>query len=532
MEEYTYEIVSVIKNFWICLGTIYTDSKMLGIKCKDKRKNIGLVLATVIISLIYSFINEEEKFKITNFIFLIIANSAIFAITYKNDIAYSIIINSISLAINQMILFVATMMSYMPIHILNIDNEYIEVGIIIISYLLILGTLWKFKRIRNGISFLKKEKDNEYLNLIVLAISVAILFAVTILTNYQVGITSQFGVMLIIFSIIMCITIQKSLQLYYKHKMLIKTLEQTKEELERGITSQFGVMLIIFSIIMCITIQKSLQLYYKHKMLIKTLEQTKEELESAKSDVKKLEEENLNFSKISHTIAHKQKALQHKLEMLSKSNDNIETEKIKEQINDVTKELKQSLNVELTKTGIEEIDNMLDYMQSECIKNNIEFQLQVSGNIYHMINNYISEDDLETILADHIKDAIIAIKHIETTNRKILVRLGKINGVYAVYFCDTGVEFEINTLMELGKKPATTYKDEGGTGMGFMNTFDTLEKTRASLIIEEMSRPKENNFTKIIKVVFDNKKEYKIVSYRYQEIEKQKTRNNLIIEKL
>lgn len=485
MEEYTYEIVSVIKNFWICLGTIYTDSKMLGIKCKDKRKNIGLVLATVIISLIYSFINEEEKFKITNFIFLIIANSAIFAITYKNDIAYSIIINSISLAINQMILFVATMMSYMPIHILNIDNEYIEVGIIIISYLLILGTLWKFKRIRNGISFLKKEKDNEYLNLIVLAISVAILFAVTILTNYQVGITSQFGVMLIIFSIIMCITIQKSLQLYYKHKMLIKTLEQTKEELE-----------------------------------------------SAKSDVKKLEEENLNFSKISHTIAHKQKALQHKLEMLSKSNNNIETEKIKKQINDVTKELKQSLNVELTKTGIEEIDNMLDYMQSECIKNNIEFQLQVSGNIYHMINNYISEDDLETILADHIKDAIIAIKHIETTNRKILVRLGKINGVYAVYFCDTGVEFEINTLMELGKKPATTYKDEGGTGMGFMNTFDTLEKTRASLIIEEMSRPKENNFTKIIKVVFDNKKEYKIVSYRYQEIEKQKTRNNLIIEKL
>ena len=485
LEEYTYEIVSVIKNFWICIGSIYTDSKMLGIKCKDKRKNIGLVLATVIISLIYSFINEEEKFKMTNFIFLIIANSAIFAITYKNDIAYSIIINSISLAINQMILFVATMMSYMPIHILNIDNEYIEVGIIIISYLLILGTLWKFKRIRNGISFLKKEKDNEYLNLIVLAISVAILFAVTILTNYQVGITSQFGVMLIIFSIIMCITIQKSLQLYYKHKMLIKTLEQTKEELEK-----------------------------------------------AKSDVKKLEEENLNFSKISHTIAHKQKALQHKLEMLSKSNNNIETEKIKKQINDVTKELKQSRNVELTKTGIEEIDNMLDYMQSECIKNNIEFQLQVSGNIYHMINNYISKDDLETILADHIKDAIIAIKHTETTNRKILVRLGKINGVYAVYFCDTGVEFEINTLMELGKKPATTYKDEGGTGMGFMNTFDTLEKTRASLIIEEMSRPKENNFTKIIKVVFDNKKEYKILSYRYQEIEKQKTRNNLIIEKL
>lgn len=388
-----------------------------------------------------------------------------------------------STSINYILYSLATIVMFFICGILTINNDLIIMLLITIMYICTLAIIFKIKRIRNGIDFFNN--SNEYFEILILNISATLILSFILLTNLELGIKRELFIYIIIFSIIMCITIQKSLQLYYKHKMLIKTLEQTKEELEK-----------------------------------------------AKSDVKKLEEENLNFSKISHTIAHKQKALQHKLEMLSKSKDNIETEKIKKQINDVTKELKQSLNVELTKTGIEEIDNMLDYMQSECIKNNIEFQLQVSGNIYHMINNYISKDDLETILADHIKDAIIAIKHTETTNRKILVRLGKINGVYAVYFCDTGVEFEINTLMELGKKPATTYKDEGGTGMGFMNTFDTLEKTRASLIIEEMSRPKENNFTKIIKVVFDNKKEYKIVSYRYQEIEKQKTRNNLIIEKL
>lgn len=388
-----------------------------------------------------------------------------------------------STSINYILYSLATIVMFFICGILTINNDLIIMLLITIMYICTLVIIFKIKRIRNGIDFFNN--SNEYFEILILNISATLILSFILLTNLELGIKRELFIYIIIFSIIMCITIQKSLQLYYKHKMLIKTLEQTKEELER-----------------------------------------------TKSDVKKLEEENLNFSKISHTIAHKQKALQHKLEMLSKSKDNIETEKIKKQINDVTKELKQSLNVELTKTGIEEIDNMLDYMQSECIKNNIEFQLQVSGNIYHMINNYISKDDLETILADHIKDAIIAIKHTETTNRKILVRLGKINGVYAVYFCDTGVEFEINTLMELGKKPATTYKDEGGTGMGFMNTFDTLEKTKASLIIEEMSRPKENNFTKIIKVVFDNKKEYKILSYRYQEIEKQKTRNNLIIEKL
>lgn len=479
-------ILHTLKLFFIILSTYYSDIKILNVKHKNANKIIILIISAILLLAIIEILNDYINMTQMNTMMLIIIyTSIITSALYQYNIFYSLLLNSISLAMIQIIMFIISMAVYFPYRLMDINNKYINFMGIAVCSVITLILIWKTKRLRNGLAFFKQETDNEYIRLLMINISVGILFAMVIIPNYKQGITSQFGVMLIIFSIIMCITIQKSLQLYYKHKMLIKTLEQTKEELEK-----------------------------------------------AKSDVKKLEEENLNFSKISHTIAHKQKALQHKLEMLSKSNDNIETEKIKKQINDVTKELKQSLNVELTKTGIEEIDNMLNYMQSECIKNNIEFQLQVSGNIYHMINNYISKDDLETILADHIKDAIIAIKHTETTNRKILVRLGKINGVYAVYFCDTGVEFEINTLMELGKKPATTYKDEGGTGMGFMNTFDTLEKTKASLIIEEMSRPKENNFTKIIKVVFDNKKEYKIESYRYQEIEKQKTRNNLIIEKL
>lgn len=478
-------IVDFIRTFGLCLFSMYTNIK---ITQSNKRETLISKITIIILEIFICLLCMSTKGMLgflNEILLMIILNSILYKIVSKEKILYSLLISTISLSMNYVLFSISIFINFIINQFTNISNEFITIIFIMAVYIFLTLNVLKIKRIQKGINFLKEKVEDEYFSIIIVNISVIILFLISILEYYETLLARKLGTTLIIFSIIMCITIQKSLQLYYKHKMLIKTLEQTKEELEK-----------------------------------------------AKSDVKKLEEENLNFSKISHTIAHKQKALQHKLEMLSKSNDNIETEKIKKQINDVTKELKQSLNVELTKTGIEEIDNMLNYMQSECIKNNIEFQLQVSGNIYHMINNYISKDDLETILADHIKDAIIAIKHTETTNRKILVRLGKINGVYAVYFCDTGVEFEINTLMELGKKPATTYKDEGGTGMGFMNTFDTLEKTRASLIIEEMSRPKENNFTKIIKVVFDNKKEYKIVSYRYQEIEKQKTRNNLIIEKL
>ena len=94
-----------------------------------------------------------------------------------------------------------------------------------------------------------------------------------------------------------------------------------------------------------------------------------------------------------------------------------------------------------------------------------------------------------------------------------------IDGVYSVYIYDSGIEFEIETLINLGNKPSTTHADDGGTGMGFMNTFDTLRKSKASLIIEEYGKPSKDNFTKVIKIIFDNKNEYKLSSYRENEIQ-------------
>ena len=43
--------------------------------------------------------------------------------------------------------------------------------------------------------------------------------------------------------------------------------------------------------------------------------------------------------------------------------------------------------------------------------------------------------------------------------------------------------------------------------MGFMNTFDTLKKHNASLVIESIGKPCKDNYTKVIKIRFDNKRE-------------------------
>lgn len=272
-------------------------------------------------------------------------------------------------------------------------------------------------------------------------------------------------------------------------------------------------------------------MYYKHKMLVKELEETKEELERTKTDRDKLEKENLEFSKTSHSIAHKQKSLEHKLNKLMQNNEIANEIEIRDRINEISKEYSQNIvQVELPKTGITEIDDMLDVMKSECVDNKIDFQVQLNGNIYQMINNYVTKDELEILLADHIKDAIIAIKHSDNINRSIFVSLGLIDKCYSLYIYDTGIEFEIGTLINLGTKPITTHKDDGGTGMGFLNTFDTLKKHKSSMIINEIGKPSKDNYTKVIIIKFDGENKFKLKSYRKEEIRKKDIKNNLIIE--
>lgn len=135
-----------------------------------------------------------------------------------------------------------------------------------------------------------------------------------------------------------------------------------------------------------------------------------------------------------------------------------------------------------------------------------------------MVNNFVSKEDLEILLADHIKNAIIAINYSNNVNKSILIRLGIIDGIYSLYIYDSGIEFEIDTLKNLGKKPSTTHADSGGTGMGFMNTFDTLNKYKASMIIEEYGKPSKDNYTKAIMIKFDKKNEFKICSYRDEQV--------------
>ena len=176
----------------------------------------------------------------------------------------------------------------------------------------------------------------------------------------------------------------------------------------------------------------------------------------------------------------------------------------------------------LPKTEIKEIDDMFTYMQSECRKDKINFKLKINGNMHYLVNNIIDKSKLETLIGDHLRDAIIAINSSSNTNKELFVILGIKNDIYELSIYDTGIEFEIDTLLKLGLEPATTHKESGGTGIGFMTTFETLNETKASLIIEEIKPENSFNYTKSVTIRFDGKCEYRIKSYRAQEIKKYK----------
>lgn len=459
--------IEIIKTMFIILCTYYTNLKLL-----NKKENIHPIdIVSVIISAIICGIIKNE----VNFLIYIVFTIVILSlITAKNNIIKSIITTIISLAINYVIFIASIAINFIFDFSIELHNDYLNLIVIVILYMILIYAFLSIKKLKYGISFLQKNMNNEFEDILILNIGVIILFIITLMANANIVLV--------------------------------------KNAIPSGM---------LFAIIMFITIQKSLQLYYKQKLLVQELNETKEELAKKARKVEELEAENLSFSKKSHTLVHKQKSLEYKLQEMTNKTEisKEEAAEVRDRLKEIEKDLyKEKTTIELDKTGITEIDDMLKYMQSECNKNKIDFELQLKGNIYYMINNLIEKQDLEILIADHIKNAIIAINHTDNINRSILVRLGKIDETYGLYIYDSGIEFESETLKNIGKKPSTTHTNEGGTGMGFMNTFDTLRKCKASLIIDEYNEPSKDNYTKAIMIKFDNKNEFKIKSYREQNV--------------
>lgn len=480
--------IPLTKIFFMSISNYYTVIKITNIKIKDRLLIFMLCLqGGIIYSVIRNKTNILVAYPIYYFIFSItysiFANSSI-----KRGLNVSLITNAITI----ICMLLATVINFgiMKIFRLNlIDHNIIEYVTIGIIQFLLIYLFFKIKRFKYGFSFLKESENINEKNINKLGIFVS--------------------------SVIIAIS------------LVLSTYSRTTSKILVAI-------LIIGGILMIYWIKKSITKYYKEKMKERTVEIQQEQIKEKDETIKNLESELANLLEINHKYNHRLSAMEKAVTKLGyrlQANEEFAEEyaDIFDSLNELSKEYKEevasiSKESKLPKTNIFSIDNLLEYMKLEAEKSKIGFELKVNFDINEIIENKISKNRLETLLADHIKDAIIAINSSENKERKIKVSFDK-DKEYQIKFYDTGIEFEVETLLNLGLERTTTHKMTGGTGIGFMTTFETLKECKASLIIEEYNK---QEYTKAVIIKFDDKSEYRIHSYRAEEI-KNKTQNNRII---
>ena len=161
----------------------------------------------------------------------------------------------------------------------------------------------------------------------------------------------------------------------------------------------------------------------------------------------------------------------------------------------------------LESTGIERLDNILNYMFSKATDSEIQLDFALTDDIKEIAEGTIPSGKLGALLADLLENAMIAVSH--RTHKKIFVTMGIVDDCFEIIVQDSGIPFETETLANLGRKKITTHADTDGSGIGYLTIFEILGESGASLSITEYAAENED-FTKSIRVRFDGKGEYTV----------------------
>lgn len=490
-------VMVFIKTFFMNICLVFSFVKIKGGKKITKRNTIQLFFINIIVCILYIIIYKNTNVHLRP--------------VFTNLICYSIYLLIFSMLIDEIdrsllivvlmsmpFTFAAFFLSSTILYVItsiqlfkSIRNSIIEYWLVGNIQMVVIYYFFKIKRFKDGFSFIKEDKfyKNTNKNFIILSI---------VILTFIVFVHSTGALM-------------------------------------NNITFSAIVFAMIFTIYL---IKKYITNHYKSKMKDRTVEMLNEQIEAKDKIIEDLKEELSTVLNINHKYNHRISAAEKAVAKL-KFNEEFASEntEIIDLVNNLSKNYKNELlkiekrDDDLPKTEVFGIDNMLEYMSNEAKKNNISFEVEVKCNVKDIVDNIVNQSKLETLLADHINDAMIAIKYSSNTSHKIKIVFDKIDDINEIKIYDTGIEFEIDTLIKLGQEQITTHKDNGGSGIGFMTTFETLRECKGSLIIEEYNQEPEN-YTKAIIIKFDNKNEYRISSYRAETIKEQNIENRVSVENL
>ena len=272
-----------------------------------------------------------------------------------------------------------------------------------------------------------------------------------------------------------------------------------------------------------ILIRRGIKIMFKRQVLENRIEQLQAELAEARGTIEKQAQDYLEVKSESHNIAVRLKSAKQAVLEISKQGFVTEDDSLLEYLQNLSTEYgdaigKASEVAPLPSTNLPSIDRLFRSLQLDAAASNIAFNLNINGSVRYMVEKLLPLNKLETLIGDHVSDAIIAVNSKSDKSGEILVKIGEMGDFSGLCVYDDGIEFEVDTLLKLGTEPVTTYADKGGSGLGFYHTFNTIMKEYGASIIIDEKEPGEGAYTKSVTILFDGQRKYVVNSYRSDEL--------------
>ncbi len=484
-------MVFLYKYFAIIICCFYAYAKLLNLNIDIKQIVMNSVMSLFLsVCMYYLKINLLPLY----IPFMVVASIAFLTLSTKTKLELSITTTILSFGISYAFGYFLTFIFSLIFALTNItfsaDNVNILVVCVCITQILLINVLFKFKRLKSGMPFLRL-KSNSNTGVF---ISMLLLCGVMIFTRHN---DAELVYIIPLALIFLC-----------------------------------GVFIIFWW-------RRKLTKTYIDRLRADELHNLEEIIEDKDAQIENLKRENDTLARIIHRdnklIPAMELAVKEYLAVYEEDGTKAR-EKGRELITQIEKTYGERSGIikeyqadsgKLPLTNVQSVDSLMKYMYNKARENDVLLELILSGSVTYMIENIISDSDLKTLLADLIENAIIATKKAE--NKRVLVSIGISSGYYLISVLDSGIPFEVDTIVNLGLKKATTHADEGGSGIGLLTIFQILKAHRASLAIEELS---DNSiYTKRLSVKFDGLDQYIVKTARYNEIEAISQRKELVVLK-
>ena len=467
-----------IKYFFITFIAFLAYEKSFAFSFKI---NAGIkAILSLLLTCIMFFVNSFYKLLVVPLIFLL--NVIICKFFHKTTWIKTFVLNIFSTSfsfwayyISGIITLPINFMVYKFIKNIYVKNFILVILVGIVSFLLF-KLFFKIKRFRKGLVFIE-EGNKSNIGIIIGLISLLSIFF--LYTNIKVDIRA---VIIILLSFLCCGIFILWWKKYVDNLYITKLHKRDIEILEKGLE------------------QNKVKIEYltsQNNELAKIIHKDNKVLPAMKMAVLEfINDKNISNKKETGGDILKE------LEVLYKERTNL--------INEYQNSIKKQ-----NKTGILYLDAIINYLNSEAIKREIEFNFSFCCDV-----KFLEKEDVVksvgTLMADM---GINALNSIKCSGQSVKICLSDVGNALTLTVYDTGNEIDKDVFLHMGLSRFTTRSQDGGSGIGLMTVFDIMQKHKSSLVINE----KENYFNKSISIRFDKKYSVVVNTYRQDVI---KTCNN------